>query len=102
MHLQVKNLFVPDNSRVTLLQFSCDKLKNEIMNEIVDKTELLLRADAGHSSLQMVLGLSSVRMNLFYSIVIKFSFLLDHQINELLLILNIFSNYGCLPQECIS
>ena len=68
MHLQVKNLFVPDNSRVTLLQFSCDKLKNEIMNEIVDKAEHLLRTDPGYSSLQLVLEFLSVWMNLFDSI----------------------------------
>merc|ERR1712126_430448 len=35
----------------TLVQFSSDQLRNEIMNEIVDNAEHLLRTDTGYSSL---------------------------------------------------
>jgi len=47
----------------TLLQFTCDQLRDEMMNEIVDKAEHFLRTDAGYSSLLDLVTSDSARMS---------------------------------------
>jgi len=51
----------------TLVQFSSDQRRNEIMNEIVDKAELLLRTDTGYSSLLDLVSSADTNMSLISS-----------------------------------
>merc|ERR1712126_654713 len=51
----------------TLVQFSSDQRRNEIMNEIVDKAELLLRTDTGYSSILDLVSSADTNMSLISS-----------------------------------
>ena len=61
IHLPFKKLFVPDHP--ALLQFTCDQLRDEIVNEIVDKAEHFLRTDAGYSLLLDMVTSDATRMS---------------------------------------